>query len=253
MTECLDRFTNAFLLSSYGFNDYRSKSSLNSDLDDSLEMDDHGKRLDAVIQGNSDGVAGYESDFHGVVGDVWVDFHSAPPPLTLNLGPRQDPNRSIHGIVDNVRVDFHGTPPPLISHVGLGDTSFHASRALGGVDSRLPSVSSGAHGLVDSGAYGLVLGAACVSHANTDIHANVHSHDAAIKDSHVSFKVINSYPLTSDQGLSFVASKNKGVNLNSLKKVVNIAGGFKKVQDSIKKVKDFRAPSFAQVANSTST
>ncbi|PON32360.1 hypothetical protein PanWU01x14_362010, partial [Parasponia andersonii] len=157
-------------------------------------MDDHGKRLDAVAQGNSDGVAGYESEFHGVVGDVWVDFHSAPPPLvidnqTLNLGLGQDLNSSIYGIVNNIRNDFHGATPPLvndnqtsnlglgqdlyrsvhgveISYVCFGDTSFHVGHALGGVDSRLPSVSSGTHGLVDSGAHGLVLGATCVSCAN---------------------------------------------------------------------------------------
>ncbi|PON31746.1 hypothetical protein PanWU01x14_367280, partial [Parasponia andersonii] len=68
----------------YDFNDFCSKASLNSDLDDYLEMDDHGKRLDTVAQGNSDGVTGYESNFHGVVGDVRIDFHGAPPPLVID-------------------------------------------------------------------------------------------------------------------------------------------------------------------------
>ncbi|PON61883.1 hypothetical protein PanWU01x14_143010 [Parasponia andersonii] len=297
MTEHLDRFITALLLSAYGFNDYRSKSSLNSDLDDSLEIDDHGKRLDAVSQGTSDGVAGHELDFHGGVSDVRVifhgassplviddqtlnlvlgqnpnrsihgfignirdDFHSATPPLvndnqTLNLELGQDPNRSIHGVVDDIRIDFYGAPPPLVNdnqtlNLGLG------------VNSRLPSVSSGAHGLVDLGAHGLVLGAArdgsqsahgLVLGVASVSHFNVDSHGAVVKDSHVSFKVINSSPLASDQGLSFMAFKNKGVNLDSSKKVVNIAGGFKKVQDFINKVQDFGAPSFAQVVNSTAT
>ncbi|PON50386.1 hypothetical protein PanWU01x14_223580 [Parasponia andersonii] len=155
MTEHLDHFTTAFLLLAYSFNDYHLKSSLNSDLDDSLDMDDHGKRLVVIAQGNSDGVAGHESDFHSVVGDVRVDFHGAPPPLTLNLRLGQDPNRSIQSLPC-----VNATPSVEISHMGIGNTSFHASRALGGVDSRLPSISSGTHGMVDSGAHGLVLGVA---------------------------------------------------------------------------------------------
>ncbi|PON41295.1 hypothetical protein PanWU01x14_290520 [Parasponia andersonii] len=193
-------------------------------------MDDYGKRLDAVAQGTSDGVAGHELDFHSGVGDVRVDFHGAPSPLTLNLRLGQDPNKSAQSLpYDTV------TPGVEISHVGIGDTSFHAGYALGRVDSRLPL----------QGAYGLVLGVTGVSHANVD------SHDAAVKDSNVSFKVINFGLLASDQGLCFMTSKNKGVNLDSSKKVVNVAGGLKKVQDSIKKVQDFGTPSFAQMTNST--
>ncbi|PON53899.1 Zinc knuckle CX2CX4HX4C [Parasponia andersonii] len=108
----------------------------------------------------------------------WDDFHGATLPLvndnqTLNLELGQDPNKSVHSVVGDVRVDFHGAPPPLvndnqtlnlglgqdpnksvqslpcdivtlsveISHVGIGDTSFHAGRALGRVDSRFHELS----------------------------------------------------------------------------------------------------------------
>ncbi|PON65496.1 hypothetical protein PanWU01x14_116590, partial [Parasponia andersonii] len=195
-------------------------------------MDDHGKRSDAVAHGTFNGVIGHESDFHGGVGDVRVDFHGAPSLL----------------VIDNQTLNL-ATPGVEISHVGIGDTSFHAGCALDKVDSRLPSVSLGAHGLVDFSAHGLVLGATKdVSQSAHRLvlgvvgvsHTNVDSHGVAIKDSHVSLKMINSCPLASDQGLSFMASKNKGVKLDSSKKVINVASGFKKVQD-------FGAPSFAQV------
>ncbi|PON95218.1 hypothetical protein TorRG33x02_091100 [Trema orientale] len=272
MIERLDRFTTAFLLLGYVFNDYRSKSSPNYDLDDSVEMDDHGKRLDVVAQGNFDGVAGHESDFHGVFGDVRVDFHGAPPPLvndnrTLNLGLGQDPNRSIQSL-PCVNI----TPGVEISHAGIGDTSFHAGRALGGVDSRLPSVSIGAHVLVDlgahglflrvatdprahvvlQGAHGLVLGSIGVSQVNIGIRANVDSHGVAVKDSHVSFKVINSSPLASYQGLSFMAPKNKGLNLDSLKKVVSGPLLDSTIGKGMQSAVNVAGPSFAQVVRASS-
>ncbi|PON37375.1 hypothetical protein PanWU01x14_320960, partial [Parasponia andersonii] len=108
---------------------------------------------------------------HGIVGDVWVNFHGAPPSLandnqTLNLGQGQDPNRSVQPLPC-----VNATPGVVISHVGIRDTSFHTCRALGEVDSRLPSVSSGTHGLVDSGAHEMVLRTVGVSHANVGIHA----------------------------------------------------------------------------------
>ncbi|PON42274.1 hypothetical protein PanWU01x14_283260 [Parasponia andersonii] len=125
---------------------------------------------------------------------------------TLNIRLGQDSNRSLQSLSC-----VNTTLGREISHVGVGDTSFHFGHALGGVDSRLPSMSSGAYGLVDSSAHGLVLRVARdvlqdaygVSHANVNIHANVDSHDTTIKDSYVSFKVISSGPLSSDQGLSF--------------------------------------------------
>ncbi|PON61929.1 hypothetical protein PanWU01x14_141310 [Parasponia andersonii] len=102
-------------------------------------------------------------------------------------------------------------------------------------------MSLGTHGLVDSGAHelflrmakdpyahlifhdahGLVLRATSVSHANIGIHTNINSYGVLVKNSHVSFKLINSGPLISDQSLSFMVPKNKCVNLDSSKKVVS--------------------------------
>ncbi|PON51623.1 hypothetical protein TorRG33x02_310870 [Trema orientale] len=188
MPESLDRFTTAYLLSAYGFNDFRSKSPINSDLDDSFPMEDHGRMLDAagrdeVKENRGPGVPGVSR-----VGAAMVD-----------------------ATVDN-------------SVVGAEDASILAGSKASSGAHRL--VGSGAHGLVMSrdshaqtqGAHGLVLDDIVfphVAHANDVVYGV-----PRVKDPHATFKVINSGPLVSNQGLSFMAPKNKGVCMDSVPEVV---------------------------------
>ncbi|PON62527.1 Zinc knuckle CX2CX4HX4C [Trema orientale] len=180
MASPLDCYTTAFLLSAYGFNDYRLKSNQKSG--------NH-----APSSPNSvDSVTG---------GSFLVDHvqdHVSSPPHNLAVHDLARP------VQDSTRVSFESPRLASATVPGVGPSaSVDANVGFPILDSGLPSASVGAHGLVSDGAYGLVRernpgvssasGCKLVQEQVTGL--------GDISSPHVSFKVIDSN----------LGPKNKGV------------------------------------------
>ncbi|POO00100.1 Zinc knuckle CX2CX4HX4C [Trema orientale] len=212
----LDRYTTAFLLSGYGFNDYKLKPHQNAEynaLNQNLQSAAPGSSFlgniqDSRRQLDEDSVARSIQDHAGLfvnqesirlvgldsvalrdVSNTQVDAQMAkvshgPDSLISAAGSDADRLRADHGSGSGVAASDHGSP--------LARTGAH------GLVHELPMPSLGAHGIVrevssvsnrdGSGAHGLV----CAGPSSR---------------SHVSFRS----PHVSDLGLSFQKSKNKGV------------------------------------------
>ncbi|PON36772.1 hypothetical protein TorRG33x02_348680, partial [Trema orientale] len=130
MSNPLDRYTSAYLLSGYSFNDYRLKSALSLAFEDALD-DDHGRDYNLGLRdgGNDLGLGLMDDSLHedtavlenlggvsrssgGVKGDPRVEDTATPLRATLGFGPSGS-SRPVpgFGIVATAGYDIVSTDP----------------------------------------------------------------------------------------------------------------------------------------------